>query len=123
MKALTPLDFGSALIILTAKGQWGPDFFVMRTKEMTKYALMLAAAGFVAFAPAVVKAEDHAAAHAEAAVEAKEATLQDGTKISIEGDAVFVVAEDGTKTAAPDGAHTLSDGTVVTTKDGKVVAE
>lgn len=97
---------------------------------MTKYALMLAAAGFVAFAPAVVKAEDAAAPvaaeeHADHADHAdhKEATLKDGTKISIEGDAVFVVAADGTKTAAPDGEHTLSDDTKVTTKDGKVVTE
>ncbi len=94
---------------------------------MTKYALMLAAAGFVAFAPAVVKAEDAAAPvaaeeHADHA-DHKEATLKDGTKISIEGDAVFVVAADGTKTAAPDGEHTLSDDTKVKTKDGKVVAE
>ena len=94
---------------------------------MTKYALMLAAAGFVAFAPAIVKAEDAAApaaeAHAEHADHAdhKEATLKDGTKVSIEGDAVFVVAADGTKTAAPDGEHTLSDDTKVTTKDGKIV--
>lgn len=90
---------------------------------MTKYALMLAAAGFVAFAPAVVKADDHAT-HSEAeAHAAKEATLKDGTKVSIEGDHVYVVAADGTKTAAPDGEHTLSDDTVVKTKDGKVVAE
>lgn len=91
---------------------------------MTKYALMLAAAGFVAFAPAVVKAEDTHAAHSEAEVHAaKEATLKDGTKISIEGDQVYVVAADGTKTAAPDGEHTLSDDTHVTTKDGKVVTK
>lgn len=87
---------------------------------MTKYALMLAAAGFVAFAPAVVKAEEHAAPAAAEAVAAKEAMLKDGTKISIEGDAVFVVAADGTKTAAPDGTHTLSDDTTVMTKDGKI---
>jgi dienelactone hydrolase len=86
---------------------------------MTKYALMLAAAGFVAFAPAIVKAEDAHTPAAEATA-AKEATLKDGTKISIEGDAVFVVAADGTKTAAPDGEHTLSDDTKVTTKDGKI---
>ena len=91
---------------------------------MTKYALMLAAAGFVAFAPAVVKAEDAAAPVAAAEhADHKEATLKDGTKVSIEGDAVFVVAADGTKTAAPDGTHTLSDDTTVTTKDGKVVTE
>jgi len=91
---------------------------------MTKYALMLAAAGFVAFAPAVVMAEGHAApAAAEHADHAdhQEAMLKDGTKISIEGDAVFVVAADGTKTAAPDGEHTLSDDSKVTTKDGKIV--
>ncbi len=90
---------------------------------MTKYALMLAAAGFVAFAPAIVKAEEAAPAATEHAEHAdhKEATLKDGTKVSIEGDAVFVVAADGTKTAAPDGEHTLSDDTKVTTKDGKIV--
>jgi len=90
---------------------------------MTKYALMLAAAGFVAFAPAIVKAEDAAAPAVAAAEHAdhKEATLKDGTKVSLAGDAVFVVAADGTKTAAPDGEHTLSDDTKVTTKDGKIV--
>ncbi len=89
---------------------------------MTKYALMLAAAGVIAFAPSFVKAEDHAAPAAhEEHHGAKEAELADGTKISIEGDAVSVVAADGTHTAAPDGEHTLKDGTKVTTKDGKIV--
>lgn len=90
---------------------------------MTKYALMLAAAGFVAFAPAVVKAEEHAADHAAevAAPAATEAELEDGTKVSIEGDVVSVVAADGTKTAAPDGEHKLKDGTTVTVKEGKLV--
>lgn len=87
---------------------------------MNKYMMMLAAAGLLVAAPAVVKADDHAADHAVESVAAKEATLKDGTKISIEGDAVFVVAADGTKTAAPDGEHTLSDDTTVTTKDGKI---
>ncbi len=91
---------------------------------MNKYMMMLAAAGLLVAAPAVVKADehaaDHAADHAVEAVAAKEATLKDGTKISIEGDAVFVVAADGTKTAAPDGEHTLSDDTKVVTKDGKI---
>lgn len=96
---------------------------------MNKYVLMLAAAGLIAAAPAYyavsAQAEDHApaaeAAHDAAAhVEAKETTLKDGTKVSIEGDMVSVVAEDGTKTPAPDGEHELADGTKVTTKDGKI---
>lgn len=89
---------------------------------MTKYALMLAAAGLLVAAPTLVKAEDHAADHAATeATAAKEATLKDGTKVSIEGDMVYVVAADGAKTPAPDGEHTLSDDTKVTTKDGKLV--
>jgi len=91
---------------------------------MNKLALLLTAAAFVSFAPSVVKAEEMAAPaveHAGEAHAATEATLKDGTKVSIEGDAVFVVAADGTKTAAPDGEHTLSDDTKVVTKDGKIV--
>jgi len=54
-------------------------------------------------------------------------TLEDGTEITIEGNAlvegakVFVVTDDG-DIPAPDGDHTLEDGTVVTVKDG-VIAE
>lgn len=97
---------------------------------MTKYALMLAAAGLLVAAPAVVKAEEHAADHAApAAAEApaadaaaaKEVTLKDGTKVHVEGDMVSVVAADGTKTPAPDGDHTDMDGNVLTVKDGKLV--
>lgn len=91
---------------------------------MNKYMMMLVAAGLLVaptFAKADEHAADHAADHAVEAVAATEATLKDGTKVSIEGDAVFVVAADGTKTAAPDGEHTLSDDTKVVTKDGKIV--
>lgn len=93
---------------------------------MNKLAL-IAAFTFLAL-PVSAQANDHAApAAAEAtkmaapAVEMKEVTLKDGTKVVIEGEAVSVVGADGTKTAAPDGEHELADGTKVTTKDGKLV--
>lgn len=72
-----------------------------------------------AAAPAAEAAADAAAA--PAAVEVKETTLKDGTKVSIEGDAVFVVGADGAKTPAPDAEHELADGTKVTTVAGKIV--
>jgi len=90
---------------------------------MNKYVLMLAAAGLM-FAPAIVKAEEHAAPAAAAAAEAPAAVeheLEDGTKVSVEGDMVSVVAADGTKTPAPDGEHKAKDGTVINVKDGKLV--
>ncbi len=96
---------------------------------MNKYMMMLVAAGLMV-APVMAKAEDHAADHAapaaEAAAEAPataavEKELADGTKVSVEGDAVSIVAADGTKTAAPDGEHALKDGTTITVKDGKIV--
>lgn len=84
----------------------------------------------VAPAPAATPAEAAASAATEAAedgaapaVEVKETTLKDGTKISIEGDTVSVVAADGTKTPAPDATHELADGTKVTTKAGKIVKD
>lgn len=98
---------------------------------MNKYVLMLAAAGLIAAAPVYyavsAQAEDAAAPAADAAadaaahVEAKEVTLKDGTKVSVEGDVVSVVAADGTKTPAPDGEHEAADGSKITTKDGKLV--
>lgn len=98
---------------------------------MTKYALMLAAAGLLVAAPSIVKAEDHAAGHTTTEVKtettttetavAKEVTLEDGTKVSVEGDMVSVVAADGTKTPAPDGDHKDKEGHVWTVKDGKLV--
>lgn len=90
---------------------------------MTKYALMLAAAGLLVAAPAVVKAEEHGADHATSteASAAMEHELEDGTKVSVEGDMVSVVAADGTKTPAPDGEHKAKDGTTLTVKDGKLV--
>ncbi len=87
---------------------------------MNKYVMMLAAAGLLVAAPAVVKANEEHAAHSEATA-AVEHELEDGTKVSVEGDSVSVVAADGTKTAAPDGEHKLKDGTTITTKDGKLV--
>lgn len=96
---------------------------------MTKYALMLAAAGLLVAAPTLVKAEDHAhdaaahtedhADHADHAGHA-EHELQDGTKVVVEGDTVSVVAADGTKTPAPDGEHKAKDGEVLIVKDGKL---
>jgi hypothetical protein len=47
--------------------------------------------------------------------------LQNGTKVKVEGENVFVVAEDGTTTPAPDGAHLAKDGTTINTKDGVIV--
>lgn len=90
---------------------------------MTKYALMLAAAGLLVAAPAVVKAEEAAAPAAPAAEApaAMEHELEDGTKVVVEGDMVSVVAADGTKTPAPDGEHKAKDGTVLTVKEGKLV--
>jgi hypothetical protein len=60
---------------------------------------------------------------APAVAEVKEVTLKDGTKVSIEGESVFVVGADGAKTPAPDGEHELADGTKVKTAGGKVVKE
>jgi hypothetical protein len=57
------------------------------------------------------------------AVEITQATLKDGTTISIEGENIFVVSADGTKTPAPDGAHELADGTSLSTKGGKLVSQ
>jgi uncharacterized protein YdeI (BOF family) len=105
---------------------------------MTKYVLMLAAAGLLVASPSLVKAEDHAghadhAATTEVKTETttettstetttvKEVTLEDGTKVSVEGDVVSVVAADGTKTPAPDGEHKDTEGHVWTVKDGKLV--
>lgn len=76
-------------------------------------------------------AEEHAApaaaaevkAEAVAPVEVKEVTLKDGTKVSIEGENVFVVGADGAKTPAPDAEHELADGTKVKTVGGKLVKE
>lgn len=103
----------------------------------------LAVAAILAMTPAF--AEDHAAGHAApaAAAEVKadataapaeaaaemtapvEYTLKDGTtKVSVEGDKVFVVAADGTKTAAPDGDHaTTTEGVTLKVKDGMLVKE
>ena len=57
------------------------------------------------------------------AVEITQATLKDGTTISIEGENIFVVSADGSKTPAPDGTHELADGTSLTTKGGKLVSQ
>lgn len=93
---------------------------------MNKFATVAALA--LLAVPFSAHANDHAAEHtapaaemAAPAVEAKEATLKDGTKVVIEGDMVSVVGADGAKTAAPDGEHELADGTKVSTKDGKIV--
>lgn len=54
-----------------------------------------------------------------------EYTLKDGTtKVSVEGDKVFVVGADGAKTAAPDGDHeTTTEGVTLKVKDGALVKE
>lgn len=99
---------------------------------MTKM-LALAAAGLLSVVSVGAQAEEtHAAPAAEAAApaaevvvttEVKEVTLKDGTKVSIEGESVFVVGADGAKTPAPDGEHELADGTKVKTAGGKVTKE
>ena len=91
---------------------------------MNKLAL-IAVFGFLVL-PVAAQANEHHAAPAAAeatkhATEVKEVTLKDGTKVSIDGDVVSVVAADGAKTTAPDGEHELADGTKVTVKDGKLV--
>lgn len=102
---------------------------------MTKLTL-LAALGLLALVPAAAHAEEHMDAAAPAAteeaapvmeeaapaVEAKEVTLKDGTKVVIEGDMVYTVDAEGAKTAAPDGEHEAEDGSKITVKEGKVVA-
>lgn len=91
---------------------------------MKKLAL-LAAVALLVVAPVAAHANEPAK-EAPAATETTtmapvEHTLKDGTKISVEGDVVSVVAADGTKTAAPDGEHELTDGTKITVKEGKLV--
>jgi hypothetical protein len=89
---------------------------------MNKLALIAAFAFFAL--PVSAQASEHAAPaaeHAAPAAEAKEVTLKDGTKVSIHGDMVSVVAADGKKEPAKDGEHELADGTKVVTKDGKLV--
>ncbi len=95
-----------------------------------KKVIALAALAVIAMSPVAHAAdaakpeaatEAAAPAAAPAATEAKEATLKDGTKVSIEGDKVFVVAADGVKTPAKDGEWELADGTKVKTKDGAIV--
>lgn len=106
--------------------------------------LMAAAVGLLATAPVAAFAEEHgdmvapapaatpadAAASAAteaaadtAAVEVKEVTLKDGTKVVIEGDMVSVVGADGAKTPAPDGDHEMEDGTMLKTMGGKVMKD
>ncbi len=83
--------------------------------------LALAALGLLAATPALaMEPKAPAATEAAATMEAKEATLKDGTKVSIEGENVFVVGADGAKTPAPDGEHELADGTKVKTMGGKI---
>lgn len=54
---------------------------------------------------------------------AKELTLKDGTKVTVDGDVVSVVGADGVKSPAPDGEHEAADGTKIKVKDGKLVTE
>ncbi len=55
------------------------------------------------------------------AVQTIDYVREDGIKIQVEGDAVYLVAEEGTRTALPDGEHKTTDGSVLTVKDGKLV--
>lgn len=99
----------------------------------------LAVAAFLALTPAfaedaaapvaatteAVATEAAAPAADAAAVTVTEYTLKDGTtKVSVEGDKVFVVGADGAKTAAPDGDHeTTTEGVTLKVKDGVLVKE
>lgn len=51
----------------------------------------------------------------------QELILQDGTKVIVDGESVYVVEADGSTSPAPDGTHQAKDGSTITTKDGKVV--
>lgn len=92
-----------------------------------KKSIALAALAVLALSPALAQANEHetmtheTTTHTKTTIEAKEATLKDGTKVSIEGDHVFVVGTDGAKTPAPDAEHELSDGTKVKTHGGVIV--
>src|SRR5687767_2019171 len=114
-------------------GNRAADIYLKGRFEMKRTLALLAAALIAApfgiahaedtTAPAASGGEAIAAAEAttEAAVEVKEYSLKDGTKVTVEGDAAFVIAADGTKTPAPDGEHELADGTKLKTEAGKVV--
>ena len=88
---------------------------------------MIAPAATATPAEAAASAATEAAADAETTAKeavkevAKEVTLKNGTKVSIEGNSVFVVGADGKKTPAPDATHELADGTKIVTKAGKIV--
>mgnify|MGYP007026553868 FL=1 len=88
---------------------------------------MAAAAVLAVSAPVVyslqAQADEHAAPAADAAMEMKEMTMADGTKVHVKGDDVFVVGADGAETPAADGEHTMSDVTKVKTIGGKMVHE
>lgn len=78
---------------------------------MKKYALLFSLAAALVFIPVMAMAQ----------AAATQVELQDGTKLSIEGDMVYVVAADGTKTSAPDDTYVTKDGKTIVTQDGKVV--
>lgn len=52
------------------------------------------------------------------AADATTTELADGTKVEIDGNNVFVIGADGSKTPAPDGEHKTKDGQTLITKDG-----
>lgn len=89
-------------------------------KEMKS---MVAPAATATPAEAAASAATEAAADAETTAKeaVKEVTLKNGTKVSIEGESVFVIGADGKKTPAPDATHELADGTKIVTKAGKIV--
>ena len=93
-----------------------------------KKLIALTALAVLAIAPTFAKAEEvktekmtHETTTHETTMMPKEATLKDGTKVSIEGDHVYVVGADGTKTPAPDAEHELVGGAKIKTKDGVIV--
>lgn len=63
----------------------------------------------------------------DTAVEMKEMTLSDGTKIKVsgefvEGSLITIVNVDGSEMPAPDGELVLEDSTVITVKDGAIAS-
>lgn len=93
---------------------------------MNKYLILAATVGaFAIAAPAylsVAQADMHGM-HAEEAVEMSEHMLEDGTKVLIKGEDVFVLDAEGNETTAPDGVHTLEDGSTITVEGGKLAAD
>ena len=86
-------------------------------KTMIKLALAAVLLGSSAIAGISAHAKDEAPAAAPAA---QEVELQDGTKVTIDGEKVSVIGADGVAAAAPDGTWTTKDGKTITTKGGMI---